>query len=437
MEYVMILRFFAVVLGVVGGLAFAGFLVMLHPDGQVLIPEGDSVFIDDGGKGSEKAVSIYDDEFRIQHLELGEGEEVPAEFRAESGKLREERGEGVPLVDRLSILQSAMAEGLISDSLPGITRRSIFDGTAIALDGEPERPIAVMFDNFSLARPQLSGLNKASIVYEALAEGGITRLMGVFTHWTGDRVGPIRSTRHYFLEWAQEYSPAMVHAGGSPMAEEILMWEDGVGLMNYDEDPTSLLLELGRAGDTPYTYRDFEYSAPHNLFSNLEEVAAQTAERGFDPGLFEDRFCFDSGLTQLDTATEMSVNYSGDATTNYFVWFKYDPSSETYRRWYRRTEAVKHVDSLDRRQVAPSSVIVQYLPWELINGDAKERIDMSPIGSGRAVFLSKGYKWSGTWQKSFSEDYTRFYDDAGAPLCLGSGQVWISVVGGEELVEFY
>ena len=73
-----------------------------------------------------------------------------------------------------------------------------------------DRPIAVMIDNHNLAWPQ-AGLNKAYLVYEIIVEGGETRLMALFKGQNVDKIGPVRSSRHYFLDYVMENDAIYAH----------------------------------------------------------------------------------------------------------------------------------------------------------------------------------------------------------------------------------
>src|SRR5690606_10910048 len=118
--------------------------------------------------------------------------------------------------DRLSFWQKFLSSQKSSDSH---LKLSQFDGLEIDAEYQ-ESVISVMVDNFFAARPQHSGIRSASVVYEALAEGGITRLMLVFPYQEITRVGPVRSARDYFVDLAEEYGGIYAHAGGSPLALE-------------------------------------------------------------------------------------------------------------------------------------------------------------------------------------------------------------------------
>ncbi len=132
-----------------------------------------------------------------------------------------------------------------------------------------QRPLAVMINNAPAARPQ-SGLSQADIVYEVLAEGGITRLIGIFQSQEGiEKIGPIRSIRPYLIRLGESYGGVLVHAGGSPEAYSIIQKQ---GKQDLDE--------IGNAG--AFFWRAKDRKAPHNLYSSDEKLREAAAKLGYD-----------------------------------------------------------------------------------------------------------------------------------------------------------
>jgi len=132
-----------------------------------------------------------------------------------------------------------------------------------------QRPLAVMINNAPAARPQ-SGLSQADIVYEVLAEGGITRLIGIFQSQAGiEKIGPIRSIRPYLIRLGESYGGVLVHAGGSPEAYSIIQKQ---GKQDLDE--------IGNAG--AFFWRAKDRKAPHNLYSSDEKLREAAAKLGYD-----------------------------------------------------------------------------------------------------------------------------------------------------------
>lgn len=312
---------------------------------------------------------------------------------------------------------------------------SAYDGLPIDADSE-ESLVTMMIDNFSLARPQHTGIRSASIVYESLVEGGITRLMLVMPYQDLEKVGPIRSARDYFVDYAEEYGGIYVHAGGSPTALERLAASERV--WNMDEDD--------REGNNTYSFRDTAFAAPHNLFIDLFLVREFVEQSLWTPGKPLVEWCFNHDLkeeimsheeskTEMEYADRIEMNFSNDVFSSYFVQYRYNELTQTYDRYYRKNKPQQHIDKADGKTVSPKNMIVQIAPSFLIPDDEKERIEIQHFGTGDALFFQNGEVRKGTWSKQKSTDPTAFFEENGAPLCLNLGQTWISVLDSKALLE--
>ena len=132
---------------------------------------------------------------------------------------------------------------------------SLTNGVLVEKGKEDKFPVAIIFDNFDLARPQ-AGLAEADIVYEAEAEGGVTRYLGIFSHYDNlKKIGPVRSARPYFVDWAEEYNSLFVHCGGSPEA-----------LVKITDES---IFDLNEFYNGSYFWRASS-NAPHNIFTSGE-----------------------------------------------------------------------------------------------------------------------------------------------------------------------
>jgi len=304
-------------------------------------------------------------------------------------------------------------------------QNSRYDG--LRIDGDQqEAVISVMIDNFSLARPQHEGIRRASIVYEVLVEGGITRLMLLFPYQDIDRVGPIRSARDYFVDLAEEYGGIHIHAGGSPMALEQLA--SSQRLYQLDEDD--------RDGGESYSWRDTRYAAPHNLFLDVNAVRDFAADHSWRLEPSRQAFCFTDEALDGPEATQVELDFSHDRSSSSFVFFQYQDDQQVYQRYYGASQHTPHLDQGDGMQVAPVNVVVQIAPSRLISGDEKERLALQHIGQGKAFFFRGGKVLEGRWSKSAEDQPTVFRDLTGGEVCLSTGQSWIALLDGEELLSF-
>lgn len=341
-----------------------------------------------------------------------------------SGSLRQRVEADKAAFDRLSFWQKLL-RGEENDMPPLLT--SHFDG--LPIDPEySESVVSVMIDNFVTARPQHTGIRAASVVYEALVEGGITRLMLVFPYQELDRVGPVRSARDYFVDFAEAHGGVYVHAGGSPSSLEKLWGSDR--LLNLDEADADIQI----SGHS-YSFRDLKYDAPHNLFFDLLMVREYADSLKWPHHANGDDWCFEEKTPEGGLpVSQLDLNFSNDVNSSYYAQFRYDEESRTYKRYYGKTSPSPHIDQGAGLQIAPRNIIVKIAPSTLIPGDEKERLSMSDIGSGTMQYYRDGRKWSGTWKKTSESQATQFRNEAGQALCLAPGQTWIAIVDDEGLM---
>lgn len=274
-----------------------------------------------------------------------------------------------------------------------------------------ENVMAIMIENHPASRPQMHGLPEASIVYETLAEGGITRYLAIFGYQDLGRVGPVRSARPYFVDWAEEYGgAAYVHAGGSQAALRQLRSTD---LLDLDEDGEII-------------YRDFRYLTPHNLFVDLGLVKDLFVEKGRTNRLIGEWFDFEGNF--LETAEVVSALTLNFGFPSYRVDYAYDEKQGDYER---QLGGVVH-ESATGTDVRPNNIIIQFTSYWPI--DDEGRLELTTTGSGEAWYFSGGKFWSGTWSKS-AGGRTEFLDAVGAPVSLRPGQTFIEVIDSPERVE--
>lgn len=270
------------------------------------------------------------------------------------------------------------------------------------------RPLSVMINNAPAARPQ-SGISEADIMYEILAEGGITRLIGIFQSHTGVvKIGPIRSIRPYLLDIGESYGGVTVHAGGSPAAYAILQKEK-----KEDMD------EIGRAG--AYFWRDNTRKAPHNLYSNASKLREGAQKLGFAqevkvPGyLFNNPDYIPSGG---EAAAEFSVNFQ---LKSYKVDYKYDTERRTYLRYVNDKP---HLDLNNDNPVEAANVIVMGADHKVLDDVGRLQIDVE-LG-GEALLFQRGQVTKGRWSRD-SNDVIRFVKD-GEEALMYPGVTHILVV---------
>ncbi len=274
-------------------------------------------------------------------------------------------------------------------------------------------PIAVMIDDLSPARPQ-SGLSEADIVWQAPAEGGIPRYMAIFGATVPTDVGPVRSSRYYFITWASEYKAMYVHAGGSPQALSTLKAK-GNGQLVYNADEFSYGGSFRRISSRV---------APHNLYTTgrqLRRLAATLHATAAPKPIWT--FDAPAPLAARPTGGRITFAYPQNA-----IRYDYDRKTNTYLRTVTREGA--QVDAATKQRIAPTNVIIMWMKFGPLNdGEAyKHRLEATVVGSGPAWVAANGHTVKGTWKKTSVSGPTLFYDTQGNPIDLTVGQTFVNVL---------
>jgi hypothetical protein len=291
------------------------------------------------------------------------------------------------------------------------------------LTGVPVKPavakrhvIAVMIDDLFAARPQ-SGLSRASVVWQAPAEGGIPRYMALFQETDPPSVGPIRSSRLYFISWASEWQSVYVHVGGSPQALALLKSAQGRGKYVYNADQFRW---------SKYLYRVKWRYAPHNVYSdakNLRRLAnAVNAKSAKTVPAPKWQFAPDLPLAQRPTGSTITVPYLANR-----IAYAYDRKTNTYKRSV--SVEGKQIDKGTKERIAPKNVVVMFVSFAPLNdGSKKHRLEAKVTGSGKAWISTNGKTIKGTWKKKAFNAPTLFFDKDGKPVTLTIGQTFVQVV---------
>ncbi|QUH21041.1 DUF3048 domain-containing protein [Alkaliphilus sp. B6464] len=270
------------------------------------------------------------------------------------------------------------------------------------------RPLAIIFDNQSGARPQ-AGLIDAEVAYEFLAEGNITRYLGIFLVNEPEIIGSIRSARPYFIEKALEFDSYFVHVGGSDQA-----------LADIKSKKVADIDAMSRGNDV--FWRKNHKKMPHNMYSSYDALkkAAEKSNYRAEPQF--DGFKFNSELKVMDMgeiAQEIKIKYSKGHEPSYI----YDDENKVYNRYYN---GIEHKDETTKETLTATNIIIQEVAAKVI--DDKLRLDMNTVGEGRGKYITTGKTIDITWKKGSYEGATKYYDGTGQELSLNPGKTWIQVV---------
>lgn len=288
---------------------------------------------------------------------------------------------------------------------------STLTGLPIADAAVNQRPVtAVMIENSPDARPQ-SGLNLAGVVFEAVAEGGITRFVTLFQDSEPDYIGPVRSVRPYYIQWLTGFDAGVAHVGGSAQALAML------------KEPGSKDLDQFR-NPGPY-HRVKSRFAPHNMYSSVIKLRELQSQKGFT-SKYTGFARKAEAKNPAPNAVSIDFNISGAL---YNPHYDYDAASNSYKR----SEGGRpHIDEKSGQQLAPKVVVA----LTMAQGRNGIYTTYGTIGSGEAHIFQDGVLTKGTWHKNSNKDQFVFKDASGATLKLNPGQTWISVVGGSNRVTF-
>lgn len=299
-------------------------------------------------------------------------------------------------------------------TIPATWPRRI-DGVRVAAPKANLLPVAVMIENLSSVRPQ-AGLASASLVYETLAEGGIPRFMALFAREDMKRVGPVRSSRPYFVDWAKEYQGPYLHAGGSRDA-----------LNEIGKQRVRSVDALVRK-TAKYFFRVGSRASTHNLFTSgkviqqyKKDIGLADAKTTFRSWLFKD----DLKLAKRpQTAEQLTIDFRSGAA--YIVRYQYDRASNS---WLRFNGGRPHLDANYPKatQIKAKNVIVQLTKKERVM-DSKGRLDLTITGEGNGWLLQDGTLAKISWKKPKAESRTIYYRQNGSEVVFNRGTTWIEAV---------
>lgn len=282
-----------------------------------------------------------------------------------------------------------------------------FTGKLVAKSIADRWPLAVIVENHPDARPQ-SGLQAADIVYEALAEGGITRFLAIFHCQDVEEIGPVRSLRPYFLTWASEWRALLAYIGGSPTA---------LSLVNKMP-----VYNLNQFFNSQYYWRDKKRVAPHNVYTSTAKLLTAAKEKFSLENYSTEAYKFKKENLPVEAKHQkIEINYS---FAQFKVVWEYSPDQNLYLR-YQGGKPFK--DKLSDNQITAKNVVVMWVktyPEE----SGSSRLKMDLVGEGKAYVFSGGSLIEGVWRKKANTSPTLFYDKNGNQIEFTEGNIWIQVV---------
>jgi hypothetical protein len=296
-----------------------------------------------------------------------------------------------------------------------VTVAAPLSGRQITEEQSRKRPIAIVVENHPDARPQ-AGLNDADIVFETTAEGGITRFLAIYQSSEPKQIGPVRSARSYFVEWADSYGALFAHVGGSQEALNLIK------KIKIDD--------LNQFYFGSFYWREKSRFAPHNVYTTIEKLRSAAATKRYktdDVTVKGYLFKEEAPIASRPAAHQFKVNFNVSYAPTYF----YDPVGNHYER---SLVGVRQVDANTGEAVKAKNVVVAFsnLTNQLIRGTGYTIIDTTDKGT--AFFYIDGVKITGTWSRAAGE-LTKFYDASGEAIKFSSGTTWIDFVARGTIVQ--
>ena len=274
-----------------------------------------------------------------------------------------------------------------------------------------DRPIAVMIDNHNQAWPQ-AGLNQAYLVYEIIVEGGETRLMALFKGDTVDKIGPVRSSRHYFLDYVMENDAIYAHYGWSPQAQSDIS-EYGINNIN------------GITSSTSVFWRVKDKIMPHNAVTSTTALLKAAKSKGYRTTSSKESILNyvtdDVNLEDGQSALTVTIPHS----TLQKVKYEYDETNKVYKR-YARNKAQTDWDT--GAAVTTKNIIITFCDnYTLADTEDKGRQGLKNIGTFNGYYITNGKAIKIKCIKESRKDQTIYKDMNGNEINVNDGNTWINI----------
>ena len=274
-----------------------------------------------------------------------------------------------------------------------------------------DRPIAVMLDNNADAMPH-GGINKAYLIYEIIVEGGETRLMALFKGQDVSKIGPVRSARHYFLDYALENDAIYVHFGWSPQAESDI---STIGVNNIN----------GIFESEDAFWRTSDKYAPHNVATETSEILKIAKEKGY-----RTTSEVSSSLNYVTDEVNLEDGKSCIGITIPFpsskVEWTYNEDTKTYTRV---SKGIKATDWETGEDYSAKNIIITYIENStLYDGEGKDRQNMTTTGTKDGYYITNGKVIPIKCKKTTRSSKTEYTDLEGNEIKVNDGNTFIEIV---------
>ncbi|MGM9551275.1 MAG: DUF3048 domain-containing protein [Clostridia bacterium] len=273
-----------------------------------------------------------------------------------------------------------------------------------------DRAFAVMIDNDGNSSRPHAGLEDAYIVYELYVEGKATRLMALFKGAETPKIGPVRSSRHYFLDYVFDNDALYSHAGFSPLAMSQI---ESLGVNNLN----------GLVYEPTYYWRERKYKGDyHSLYTSISNLNALADKIGYrkTSDTLPFKFSSDAPVYEGESAVDITIPYADF----YYVSYKYDEETKLYDRYINS----EYHPTQSGAKLQAGQIIFQFVKSYPL-GDGTARLQMDTVGSGKGIFISDGMQTPITWKRSGRTSQLKFYLEDGSELVLDDNvQTYVQVM---------
>ena len=274
-----------------------------------------------------------------------------------------------------------------------------------------ERPIAVMIDNHKAALPQ-GGLNDAYLVYEIIVEGGESRLMALFKGANLEKIGPVRSARHYFLDYALENDAIYVHFGWSPQAESDISKLKVNNINGISESSTAF-------------WRTKDKYAPHNVATRTEEILKIANRKEYRTTSTQSSVLHyvtdDVNLENGIEADTITIPYSDSNVVKYTY-------NEDEKRYQRYSKGIEETDWSTSEKITTKNIIITFARNATLNdGENKGRQTLYNVDNLKGYYITNGKAISITCEKSTRSSKTVYKDLDGNEIDVNDGNTFIQI----------
>lgn len=267
------------------------------------------------------------------------------------------------------------------------------------------RPYAVVINNINVARKAQTGIGDAQVIYEVLAEGGITRFVAIFKDKDTSQIGTVRSARHNFLDIAFEYDAIFVHFGGSVYAYDDIK---KLGVNDID----------GMNSKSFWRENPYKLASEHTAYTSLVKLKSEASNKYKTTTSTEWPLNYSTDEINLDgiAATSIEVPFSNYTKNSY----KYDSETKMYKRYVNGSE---HVDMKTKKQYSFKNIIIARMNFGYT--DSNYYLDIKDIGSGSGYYITNGKAIEITWSKQDRKSKTIYKDKNGNEIKLNDGNTFI------------